>query len=110
MRSRAQIRQTSSTSAPLPKLPAPPQKGRSGCPPIPTFKDIGREAGLTASHIGAPEAHYVIDSTRGGVAGGDRLVTLYHQEADGTSKDITKEAGLARRGWSMGVAVADYDK
>jgi hypothetical protein len=39
-------------------------------------------------------------------AGGDPLVTLYHQEADGTFKDITKEAGLTRRGWGMGVAVA----
>jgi len=27
----------------------------------------------------------------------------------GTFKDITKEAGLTRRGWGMGVAVADYD-
>jgi len=36
------------------------------------------------------------------------VVTLYHQ-TDGTFKDITKEAGLTRRGWGMGVAVADYD-
>jgi hypothetical protein len=37
------------------------------------------------------------------------MVTLYHQEPDGTFKDITKEAGLTRLGWGMGVAVADYD-
>jgi enediyne biosynthesis protein E4 len=110
------------------------KKDRSGLPPIPTFKDIAKEVGLTASHIAAPEAHYVIDSTSGGVglfdcdddgrldavvvngstveryrAGGDPLVTLYHQESDGTFKDITKEAGLTRKGWGMGVAVADYD-
>ena len=42
-------------------------------------------------------------------AGGDLLVTLYHQEADGTFKDITKQAGLTKLGWGMGVAVADYD-
>jgi hypothetical protein len=42
-------------------------------------------------------------------AGGDPMVTLYHQEPDGTFKDITKAAGLARRGWGMGVAVADFD-
>ena len=42
-------------------------------------------------------------------SGGDPLVTLYHQEPDGTFKDITKEAGLTRVGWGMGVAVADYD-
>src|ERR1700757_4794258 len=119
---------------PLPKLPAPAKKDRSGLPPIPSFKDIAKEVGLTVTHTAAPEAHYVIDSTSGGVGlfdcdddgrldvllvngstveryrtGGDPLVTLYHQEADGTFKDITKEAGLTRRGWGMGVAVADYD-
>ena len=119
---------------PLPKLPASAKKDRSGLPPVPVFKDIAKEVGLTVSHISAPEAHYVIDSTSGGAglfdcdddgrldvilvngstveryqAGGDPLVTLYHQEADGTFKDITKEAGLTRRGWGMGVAVADYD-
>ncbi|MDQ1408338.1 MAG: enediyne biosynthesis protein [Acidobacteriaceae bacterium] len=107
---------------------------RSKLPPIPNFKDIAKDVGLTAIHIAAPEAHYVIDSTSGGVglfdcdddgrldmilingstveryrAGGDPLVTLYHQQADGAFKDITAEAGLTRRGWGMGVAVADYD-
>ncbi len=41
--------------------------------------------------------------------GGDPMITLYHQEPDGTFKDITKSAGLTRRGWGMGVAVADFD-
>ena len=133
-RSRAQTRQAGSTSVPFPRAQAPAKKDRNGFPPIPIFKDIAREVGLTASHIAAPEAHYVIDSTSGGVglfdcdndgrldvvlvngsiverfrAGGDPMVTLYHQEADGTFRDITREAGLTRRGWSMGVAVADYD-
>src|SRR5713226_7402509 len=123
-------------------VPVPPsakrapigKKDPSALPPVPTFKDIAKEVGLTLSHIAAPEAHYVIDSTSGGVglfdcdddgrldvvlvngstvertrAGGDPMVTLYHQEPDGTFKDITKEAGLTRRGWGMGVAVADYD-
>src|SRR5437762_9134808 len=123
-------------------VPVPPpakrssneKKDRSGLPPIPTFKDVAKDLGLTAVHIAAPEAHYVIDSTSGGAglfdcdddgrldvvlvngstvermrAGGDPLVTLYHQEPDGTFKDITKEAGLTHRGWGMGVAVADYD-
>jgi hypothetical protein len=121
-------------TVPLPKLPAPAKKDRSGLPPVPVFKDVAKEVGLTVSHIAAPEAHYVIDSTSGGAglfdcdddgrldvilvngstvervqAGGDPLVTLYHQEANGTFKDITKEAGLTHRGWGMGVAVADYD-
>src|SRR5580704_14873471 len=113
---------------------AKPKVDRSSLPPIPTFKDIAKDVGITAVHIAAPEAHYVIDSTSGGAgfidcdddgrldvllvngstverlrAGGDPLVTLYHQEADSTFKDITKEAGLTHRGWGIGVAVADYD-
>src|SRR5256885_593940 len=103
-------------------MPVPPpakhspqkKKDRSGLPPIPTFKDIAKEVGLTASHIAAPEAHYVIDSTSGGAGlfdcddddrldvalingstgerlrqGGDPMVTPYHQEANGTFQDIT---------------------
>jgi hypothetical protein len=133
-RPQAPSQQAGSTRVPLPKLPAPAKKDRSGLAPIPGFKDIAKDVGLTASHIAAPEARYVIDSTSGGVglfdcdddgrldvvlvngstveryrAGGDPLVTLYRQESDGTFKDITKEAGLTRRGWGMGVAVADYD-
>ncbi len=132
--SQAPSQQPGIVPVPLPKLPAPTKKDRSSLPPVPVFKDIAKQVGLTVSHIAAPEAHYVIDSTSGGVglfdcdddgrldvvlingstveryrAGGDPLVTLYHQEADGTFKDITKEAGLTRRGWGMGVAAADYD-
>ncbi len=107
---------------------------RSTLPPVPVFKDIAKEVGLTVSHIAAREARYVIDSTSGGAGlidcdddgrldivlvnggtvdsfrqGGDPMVTLYHQEKDGTFNDITKQAGLTRTGWGMGVAVADFD-
>ncbi|MGA8271658.1 MAG: CRTAC1 family protein, partial [Candidatus Sulfotelmatobacter sp.] len=50
--------------------------------------------------------------------GGDLMITLYHQDSNssGDAKkndlkftDITKSAGLTRKGWGMGVAVADYD-
>lgn len=133
-RRQAPSEQAGATRVPLPKLPAQAKKDRSALPPVPTFKDIATQVGLTVPHIAAPEAHYVIDSTSGGVglfdcdddgrldaivvngstverfrAGGDPMVTLYHQEPDGTFKDITKEAGLTHRGWGMGVAVADYD-
>jgi hypothetical protein len=37
------------------------------------------------------------------------MITLYHQEPEGTFKDITAAAGLTRKGWGMGVAVADFD-
>jgi hypothetical protein len=111
-----------------------PKTDRSLLPPVPVFKDIAKQLGVTVPHIAAPEAHYVIDSTSGGsglfdcdddgrldivlvngstverlLKGGDPMVTLYHQEADGSFKDITAAAGLTRKGWGMGVAVADYD-
>ena len=37
------------------------------------------------------------------------MITLYHQDADLKFTDITLAAGLTRKGWSMGVAVADFD-
>jgi len=42
-------------------------------------------------------------------SGGDPLITLYHQEDGLKFKDITKQAGLTRKGWGMGISVADYD-
>ena len=122
-------------------VPIPPsarraqaKKDHSGFPPVPQFKDIAAEAGLTVQHISTGEKRYIIESMSGGVglfdcdgdgrqdmvivngstvdryrAGGDLMVTLYHQEPDGTFKDITKRAGLTRLGWGMGVAVADFD-
>jgi enediyne biosynthesis protein E4 len=125
-----------STSVPLPpsaKLPKP-KVDRPGFPPIPQFKDIAQAAGLTVAHLSTGEKRYIVESMSGGVGlfdcdddgrldivivngstvdryekGGDPMVTLYHQEPDGKFKDITKEAGLTRLGWGMGVAVADYD-
>jgi len=100
----------------------------------PVFEDVAKQNGLTVPHISSPDKRYVIESMSGGVGlfdcdndgkldivtingstvdryreGGDPMITLYHQEPDGTFKDITKAAGLTRRGWGMGVAVADFD-
>ncbi|MGB9072001.1 MAG: CRTAC1 family protein [Terriglobales bacterium] len=103
--------------------------------PVPVFRDIAAQAGLTASHISSPDKHYVIESMSGGVGlfdcdndgkleivmvngstvdryrreGGDLLVTLWHQDAGLKFSDITQKAGLTRKGWGMGVAVADFD-
>src|SRR2546428_6784733 len=101
---------------------------------VPQFEDISRPAGLTVSHISTPEQHYIIESMSGGIAlfdcdddgkldiavvngstvdryraGGDPLVMLYHQDAGFKFTNITQSAGLTRKGWGMGVAIADYD-
>ncbi len=41
--------------------------------------------------------------------GGDQIVALYRNNGDGTFTDVTVEAGLTKRGWGMGVCIADYD-
>lgn len=99
----------------------------------PHFRDVAHQAGLTVSHISG-EKSYILESMSGGVGmfdcdndgkldlvvvngstverylrGGDPLITLYHQSGDLHFTDITQQAGLTRKGWGMGVAVADYD-
>src|SRR5260370_34069016 len=61
----APSQQPGSARVPLPKLPAPATKDHSGLPPIPTFKDVTKDAGLTAVHIADPQAHYSTASTSG---------------------------------------------
>lgn len=102
--------------------------------PVPRFEDVSQQAGLTVSHDSTPEKRYILESMSGGVGfidcdndgrldiitvngssvdhykqGGDPMITLYHQDGDLKFRDITKEAGLIRKGWGMGVAVADFD-
>ncbi len=103
-------------------------------PPTPRFEDVSQQAGLTVPNIAEPEQHYIIESTSGGVGfidcdndgkldvvtvnsstvdryrnGGDLMVTLYHQDAGLKFTDITLAAGLTRKGWGMGISVADFD-
>jgi hypothetical protein len=101
---------------------------------VPAFKDVAQQANLTVPHISSPDKHYIVESMSGGAGlidcdndskldiitvngstverykqGGDPMITLYHQGADFKFSDITQSAGLSRKGWGMGVAVADYD-
>jgi hypothetical protein len=124
-------------SRPAAKLPAAHNQKSAHpieLPPVPNFRDIAAQAGLTASHISSREKYYVVESMSGGVGlfdcdndgkldivmvngstvdrykqGGDLLVTLWHQDADLKFTDVTEKAGLTRKGWGMGVAVADFD-
>jgi len=100
----------------------------------PRFKEVAREVGLTVPHISTADKQYIVESMSGGVGlldcdndgkldiivvngstidhfrhGGDPMITLYHQDAGFKFTDITQSAGLTRKGWGMGVAVADYD-
>src|SRR5579862_9206011 len=115
--------------------PPAPAVRNDGPASLPRFTDIAQQAGLTVPHISSPEKRYIIESVSGGIGlidcdndgkldiiavngsnvdryrqrGGDPMITLYHQDADLKFTDITKQAGLNRVGWGMGVAVADYD-
>jgi hypothetical protein len=130
----AQIALTKSTTKESQQKPP-----ASAATPVPQFEDVARKAGLTVAHIASPDKKYIPESMSGGVGlidcdndgkldiiaingstvqryrqGGDLMITLYHQDADSTIQDIkftdiTKSAGLTRKGWGMGVAVADYD-
>src|SRR6266702_1170511 len=82
---------------------------------VPQFQDISGNSGLTVSHISTAEQHYIIESMSGGIAlfdcdndgkldiamvngstvdryraGGDPLVTLFHQDSDLKFSNITQ--------------------
>ena len=99
------------------------------------FTDVSARSGLTLRNVaGTPAKDYLIESTGNGVAfldfdndgdedvlltngstlaqlprGGHPMAGLYQNDGRGRFTDVTKPAGLVRRGWASGVCVADYD-
>lgn len=99
------------------------------------FHIANKQVGLAVPDSGpVPEMKYIVQQMAGGVAlfdcdndgkldivvvtpstiagyraGGDLMVKLYHQDDGFKFTDITKTSGLTRKGWGMGLAVADYD-
>ena len=102
------------------------------------FREVASEVGVTTVPNTNTDRRYVLETAGGGgIAlfdcdndgkldlavvndstieqyrkGGDLMITLYHQDGNGSAlhfTDVTKMAGLTARGWGMGIAVGDYD-
>ena len=103
-----------------------------------SFRDMTHQAGLTTLPHSSSERRYILETMGGGgialfdcdndgkldiavvndstigryLAGGDPMITLYHQDGDGRElhfTDVTRQAGLTTRGWGMAIAVGDYN-
>src|SRR5260370_24525336 len=112
-----------SPTGPAAKIPPARSEKKSPAPkltaPVPIFRDIAAQSGLTSSHISSREKYYVIESMSGGVGlfdcdndgkldivmvngstgdrykqnGGDSLGTPLHPAANPQFTDITQKAG-----------------
>jgi len=97
--------------------------------------DVAKEAGLTLLNItGGQNKDYIAEVNGNGAAffdydndglldvlivngstlehmktGGDQMLALYRNNGDGTFSDVTAKAGLIKKGWGMGVCIADTD-
>jgi hypothetical protein len=106
----------------------------SGRPWNSKLVDVAAQAGLVSPLVygGAKKTEYLVETSSGGVAfidydrdgwvdlffvAGTRFETppqdagnkLYRNNRDGTFKDVTEAAGLARVAWGSGAAIGDYD-
>ena len=104
--------------------------------PLAMFRDVAKESGIDFKLVsGNSGKHYIVESMSGGVAlfdyNNDGLLDiylvngstieaeragnntaedrLYRNNGDGTFTDVTHEAGLGDRRWTMGVAIADVN-
>jgi hypothetical protein len=105
--------------------------------PLPfSFKNIAKEAGLTAPNVygGRDTNRYLLETTGSGVAlidvdndgrldiflvngttlegfpkGQEPTAHLYRNQGDGRFEDVTDRAGLRQSGWGQGACVGDVD-
>ena len=101
---------------------------------FPSFIDVAEQIGVTLMNIcGGRTKDYIIEGAGNGAAffdydndgdvdlliangstlqsystGGDPMAALYENDG-GRFVDVTEVAGLAKKGWGMGVCAADYD-
>ena len=98
------------------------------------FEDVTASTGLRLERVVSKDKRYIVETTGGGVAFLDynndgwmdvyltncptvesskakRFLPnrLYRNNGNRTFSDVSTEAGVDFRGWSMGVSVADYD-
>jgi hypothetical protein len=101
-----------------------------------SFKNVAREAGLTAVTVfgGKEKNRYLLETTGTGAGffdydgdgwldvflvngttlegfpnGQEPTNHLYRNKRDGTFEDVTAKSGLAASGWGQGVCAGDYD-
>jgi len=111
-----------------------PRGKRSGLPYDAHFVEVARKAGIDHPVLYGSQnpKDYILESIGCGCAfldydndgwvdilvlGGNRFVDpepgvtnrLYHNNRDGTFRDVTIEAGLTKTGWASGVCVGDYN-
>ena len=104
--------------------------------PVPRFTNVTRSSGIDFLHVSGPEKTkpYLFEAKGGGAGffdydndgwldllmvqgstleqfrkGDNPHGALYRNQGDGTFKEVTREAGLTRPAWGMGVTLGDYD-
>ena len=101
---------------------------------FPSFVDVAGRVGVTLMNVaGGASKDYIIEANGNGAAffdydndgdmdiliangstldnykkGGDPMIALYKNNG-GTFADVTREAGLVKRGWGIGVCAGDYN-
>ncbi|MEO7142346.1 MAG: VCBS repeat-containing protein, partial [Bryobacteraceae bacterium] len=99
----------------------------SAAPSVVEFRNVAREAGLTAAfpNGGSESKQYIVETTGSGAAfldyDNDGLLDiflisgpggtnrLYHNDGNGRFTDVTKQMGMEHSGWGQGVCAGDYD-